>query len=523
MTCDQKLAILTRLGSTAAAQQRDLHSLLESLGQMAKEVAQADRCSIFVYDEMTHTFWSQIAQGLEERLHVPFDKGIVGAAATDKKSIVVDDAYADSRFFDEIDRLTGYTTQTILAVPLLTQNRQVIGVFQVLNKTDGTFDDEDVQMVGLLADYAANLLENALLHAQLQERYTHKSQALSRSEKRFELISLWANDGVWDWDRASGSLYLSTRFKQILGYEEGALEGDYRLLRQLVHPDDFKVLLRSLRHHLQTREPFAAEIRMRTRTGEFRWVLARGQAQWDHAGRVIRMVGSQTDITPLKEQAQTISQLLSEQDRLITTAIHEINTPLSVIATHLEALGHRIEGSHYLPPIRSAVKILSSIYDDFRYLQNRLRSMPQPKPIDLASFVADRVAYFEDIAAAKAQKLQTKIAPGLSIRFCPTSLQRVVDNTLSNALKYSPEESTVTITLRPKGNRHYLEIADEGPGIADIARIYERHYREHDRVGGFGVGLSIVKSICDENGVIIETQNRTPTGSRFGYLFRRGP
>ncbi len=521
MTCEQKLEILTSLGRKTA-QERDLHTLLATLGEMARELARADRCSIFVYDHPSDTLWSQVAQGIEERLHVPAKKGIVGAAASQKETLIVNDAYNDPRFFDEIDRLTGYQTRTILAVPLLTRDGRTIGVFQALNKQEGLFNAEDAQMVELLADYAASLLENALLHDALKARYEDTFAALSESEKRFELIGRWANDGVWDWDIKRDKLYLSPRFEAILGYAPTTLLKSSHPLKTLIHPRDRFALLRRVARRLKDGALLRSELRMRSADGHYRWVLVRAQSLYDESGAPVRMVGSQTDITPQKEQAQTIAQLLKEQDRLIKTAIHEINTPVSVLSTHLEALSEELPHERYLVPMRSALKILSGLYDDFRFLQLRERTPKKPQRLNLSAFAADRAAYFEDIIAAKGQRLRTEIEPEQFIRFCPVALQRVIDNTLSNATKYSPEESAITLKVAPLGDHLLLEIIDEGPGIDPKEAIFQRRESTASQVapGGFGIGLSIIKEICESHQVGIRITPNHPTGSRFGYLFR---
>lgn len=387
------------------AKEHDLGGFLETLSETARQLINADRCSIFVYDPATHTFWSQVAHGLEERLHVPFEKGVLGACATAKETVIVNDAYSDSRFFDEIDRFTGYKTRSILAVPLLGQQRQIIGILQALNKRDGLFGEEDAQMLMLLGSYAGAMLENALLHAELQNRFLHKSEELRQRNRELEAAN----------------------------------------------------------NHIEA--------------------------------------------------------LLGEQDRLIKTAIHEINTPVSIINTHLEVLSEEIPDSKYLRRIHSATKVLSSVYDDFRYLLNKNKS-PYPKEsVDLSEFVLGRVVYFDDIATARGQRLSAQIEPDLRIRFSPTELQRVVDNTLSNAIKYAPEESAVRVTLGLENGRACLKVYDEGPGIRNKARIFDRYYREQEHIGGFGMGLAIVKTICDENSVQVAIEDNTPGGSIFCYRF----
>ena len=100
-------------------------------------------------------------------LRLPRDQGVAGWVVSHGMSAVTEDAYRDERFVSEIDKSTGFKTQSMLAVPLLIRD-EVIGVIEILNKTQTDFDDEDLTMVETLANSAAIALENANLVASLQ-------------------------------------------------------------------------------------------------------------------------------------------------------------------------------------------------------------------------------------------------------------------------------------------------------------------------------------------------------------------
>jgi diguanylate cyclase (GGDEF)-like protein/PAS domain S-box-containing protein len=133
-------------------------------------------------------------------------------------------------------------------------------------------------------------------------------EALRASEKRWQLALRGANDGLWDWNAVTGEVYYSARWKQILGYGDHEManvtdEWDLR-----VHPDDLPRVKVEIDAHLTRKTPYyVSEYRMRARDGNYRWVLARGQAVWDDQGRPLRMAGSHTDITDRKKTEEQLS------------------------------------------------------------------------------------------------------------------------------------------------------------------------------------------------------------------------
>ena len=172
-----KFSMLVEFGHLVA-EQRDLDSLLWVLADFAKELVNADRCSIYIYDKEKDLLWTKVAHEVD-RIVIPVSKGVAGYAALSKEIQVVVDAYNDFRFNPTIDKITGYMTQQIIAIPLLDHNGETIGVFQALNRRDGHFTFEDAETLLFIANQASSSIENALLADQLKNTHIKLINKLS--------------------------------------------------------------------------------------------------------------------------------------------------------------------------------------------------------------------------------------------------------------------------------------------------------------------------------------------------------
>jgi diguanylate cyclase (GGDEF)-like protein/PAS domain S-box-containing protein len=133
-------------------------------------------------------------------------------------------------------------------------------------------------------------------------------EALRASEKRWQLALRGANDGLFDWNAATGEVYYSARWKQILGYGDHEIPNSTDEWDLRVHADDLPRVKAEIDAHLTRKTPYyVSEYRMRCRDGSYRWVLARGQAVWDELGKPLRMAGSHTDITDRKKAEEQLS------------------------------------------------------------------------------------------------------------------------------------------------------------------------------------------------------------------------
>lgn len=172
---DPLLALL-KIGQTVAAE-TDIEVLLRVIAEETKAAIQADRCSVFLYDKEKNELWSKVALGMDsEEIRFPADKGLAGHVVKTGETINIKNAYVDDRFNKEIDLKTGYKTTTILCMPIKNLNQEIIGAFQVLNKLQGEFNEEDEDLLVAIGSSAGIALENAQLFKQQQEMFIEQKQ-----------------------------------------------------------------------------------------------------------------------------------------------------------------------------------------------------------------------------------------------------------------------------------------------------------------------------------------------------------
>lgn len=208
-------------------------------------------------------------------------------------------------------------------------------------------------------------------------------------------------------------------------------------------------------------------------------------------------------------------------DNFIKDSMHEINTPLSIINLNTDLFVSKNGENKYLSRIKAASKTLATIYSDMDYLIKQGRVEHPIKEIDLGEFIQNRVDYFQEVANLKNIHLQTNIEAMVLYHFSKTKLQRIVDNTISNAIKYSYDNSSVEITLKASTKTIDFMVKDYGVGIESIESIFSRYYRENEAKGGFGIGLNIVKQIIDEESIELHVDSQPNEGATFIYTFYR--
>jgi len=160
----------------AMTAERSLERLLGLVVDEAAKVAEADRCTIFLADRDRGQLWSKVAHGTSE-IRFPLGQGIAGAVAATGEAIRIDDAYADPRFNQNVDRQSGYRTHNLLTVPMRNTKGEVVGVLQALNRRDGAFTDEDEELLAALAGPAASAIENTVLNEEIERLFEGFVQA----------------------------------------------------------------------------------------------------------------------------------------------------------------------------------------------------------------------------------------------------------------------------------------------------------------------------------------------------------
>ncbi|MEN4053640.1 MULTISPECIES: GAF domain-containing protein [Sulfurimonas] len=149
---------------------RSLEEGMPLIAKYVKDVIEAERCSIFIYDNIKHELWTTIADGVD-RITLPVNKGLVGYTIKIKKPVIANDAYEHEEFLAEVDERTGYKTKNIVTAPIFDSERKIIGVLELLNKKDD-FDTEDVKFMIFFAHYISGFLEllNIYMRKEVDEK-----------------------------------------------------------------------------------------------------------------------------------------------------------------------------------------------------------------------------------------------------------------------------------------------------------------------------------------------------------------
>ena len=155
------------------------------------------------------------------------------------------------------------------------------------------------------------------------------AEALQRSEERLAFALEGSNDGLWDWNPQTDTLFFSPRWQTMLGFEPGELEPAIGTWEELVHPEDLDRVSRIMAEHLAGNSPsYEAEYRLQSKDGEWVWILARGKvASFDEDGKPIRFVGTHVDISERKRLEADIANQLS----FIRTLIDTVPNPIFAV------------------------------------------------------------------------------------------------------------------------------------------------------------------------------------------------
>lgn len=224
------------------------------------------------------------------------------------------------------------------------------------------------------------------------------------------------------------------------------------------------------------------------------------------------------------ENEQKFSQgLLESHKQFIRYAIHETHTPLSVIMANIELFSINEGRNRYLAKIEAAVKNIFSIYDDLSYLVKKDQIEYPKKAIDMSEYLEKRLDFFYEVAHfSKLSFHYEKPKYPAWIQFNETKLQRIIDNNLTNAIKYTKSGEIIHIGISCTVDMCLFWIESRSYKIHDVDKVFEAYYRERKKIDGFGLGLSLVKSICDEDEIQIGVTSEADI-TRFEYQFiKRG-
>jgi two-component system sensor histidine kinase BaeS len=217
----------------------------------------------------------------------------------------------------------------------------------------------------------------------------------------------------------------------------------------------------------------------------------------------------------MAERLQATDQRRRE---MLADVTHELRTPLTVIRGEVEGM---LDGVY--PPDESRLKsileethLLSRLVDDLRTLALAQAGALQLRRelVDLSDLVREAAAAFQSAAEARGVRLQVEAGQPTTVEADPERIREVLNNLLSNALRYTPNAGLIRIT----SNGNSISVSDNGPGIAanELPHVFERFHKSSDS-GGMGLGLSISKYIVEAHGGTIHAENEPGGGTRISF------
>ncbi len=375
---------------------------------------------------------------------------------------------------------------------------------------------------------------------------------LRRSETLLAQTETQLHFGSWEWNVASDSAYWSDGHYRLFGYSDPATRPasiSFELhLSHLVDPDEAQATGAKIQHAAETGEGFSYEYRVRGADGIERQLRGQASTERDETGRIVKLIGSTTDVTQLREyetQLQAKIDALNRSNRELEqfayVASHDLQEPLRKITAFGERLTARLgtqlgpEGTLYLDRMLDAAARMRVLIND---LLNFSRLTRQNEP-----FVRTNLnEVFRSVLSDLEIKIQERDVvvdwePLPTIQAVPSQMRQLFQNLLSNALKFSRpdvpprirmEVEAVSASVRSQhsleAGRRYVALVFQDNGIGFESEFAERIFvlfqRLHGRseYEGTGIGLAICRKIVDHHQGRIFAESQPDQGARFTII-----
>jgi len=481
--------------------------------------------------------WFKSRQGLDAA-ETPRDISFCGHAILADDIFHIPNALKDPRFADNPLVTGGPEIRFYAGAPLHAPGGERVGTLCVIDSQPRELNAEDLAMLRDLGDS----VEAELEHAQLRETEIHMRSAQDRLHEKEHLLSesqRIAHMGSWLYD-LKGQLSWSDELYRVYGVSPDTFVPNAESFLNLIHPDDRPVMQRWLEACAAGEKPGDLEFRTILPDGGVRFIAGRGELERDAENRPIHIAGTAQDITARKhaEQALIAARDAAEQanrakDSFLATMSHEIRTPLGGLIGMLELLSLSPLNSEQGETLQTArdsgqslLRILNDILDWSKIEDGMLELAPRATSI--RQLVAEVANTYARVASANSivltQQLDARLSPAIMVD--PLRLSQVLNNFVSNAIKFSPRGTPVElradlIERREGAEEVRFSVHDTGIGIdpdmqqrlfqsygqgsADTARMY----------GGTGLGLAICRRLADMMDARIDLDSAPGRGSTF--------
>ena len=209
----------------------------------------------------------------------------------------------------------------------------------------------------------------------------------------------------------------------------------------------------------------------------------------------------------LSNEINLNSNLLKENKRFIADTVHQIRTPLTNIMMNAEMVKKLQKDSSlysFIDKIDASVNMLSNSYEDLAYITTSDTFEYAAAKINLTHILKDRIRFFSTISKVSKKEIESNIEDNIFININQIEVERIIDNNILNAIKYATKNELITINLYKNNDKLILEFKSFGNAIKNKDRIFDKNYREDEGKRGLGLGLNMVKNICDKYGILYE-------------------
>ncbi|MCU7836656.1 MAG: transporter substrate-binding domain-containing protein [gamma proteobacterium symbiont of Taylorina sp.] len=358
-------------------------------------------------------------------------------------------------------------------------------------------------------------------------------------KERMELALLGSNGGLWDWDLISNEIYFSPQWKKLLGYSDNEFANEFSNWETQVYPDDLENAIADIQANINGQTDYYENThRIKHKDGHWVWILDRGKTLYDDEGKAIRMTGTHTDISELKELQQELldkEEIMLSQSRhaamgeMIGMIAHQWRQPITVIAMgannmlvdiELDAISES-SVKLYAQSILKQTEHLSQTIEDFRNFFRPNKPMDEvslEEVMDEAEKIIGKTLEHNNIT------LSIKYGNGHKVNTYSRELLQVYINLLNNAkealLEHCLKERRIDIMFSDNTDSVITTICDNGGGIDDaiILKIFEPYFTTKAVSSGTGLGLYMSKTIVEKHLQGTMTVENTKHGVCFTIL-----
>lgn len=345
---------------------------------------------------------------------------------------------------------------------------------------------------------------------------------LRASESRFRAMAETVPDVIFTCDAAGGWDYVNPRLEELTGRPADATCGEGWI--EDLHPQDAGKVREAWRRVTASGDEFELTARLRARDGRFRWFMLRARPLRDGAGRIVRWLGTATDIHDQKRTQRALERSSHQKDQFLAMLAHELRNPLSSVGSALEAIGRLVEREGMVGrmldimdhQVGHMARLLDDLLDVSRVARGKIEL--RRERVDLVALLLRAQGDLEPQIAEAGLTLQMRLpsAP-LWVHVDPARVAQVVGNLITNAVKYTPAGGRIELQAgRADDERASITVRDTGVGMdrETLGVAFEPFQQADDPLdrahGGLGLGLALVRGLVELHGGEVEADSEGP-------------